>query len=73
MQWAANVKAGRMLGNPLSTDSRQWRSRRRLLGCQRREQGFDLHIAFTDLLEQKLIGREVLLKREQVLGPIIAR
>ena len=73
MQRAANVKAGRMLGNPISTGSRQWRSRRRLLVGQRSEQGFDLDIAFTDLLEQKLIGREVLLKREQVLGPIVAR
>jgi hypothetical protein len=44
-----------------------------LLGGQRGEQGFDLGIAFTDLLEQKLIGREVLLKREQVLDPIVAR
>src|SRR5215469_9212028 len=61
-----------MLGNPLAARRRQWRRRWWLLGRQSRKQCLDFTITFGDLLEQELVGGEVLPKREQVLGAIVA-
>ena len=43
-----------------------------MLAGQLGEQRLDLAIALSDLLEQELIGGEVLLECEQVLGAIVA-
>src|SRR5215469_17090350 len=61
MQRAADIEPGLMLGSPLATRFRQWCRRWRLLDGQGSEQPLDFAIALCDLLEQELIGGEVLL------------
>jgi len=73
MQWSADLKAGLAVFRlPRAPRSRERGLGLRLLFGECRQQGFDGGIAFLNLLEQELIGFEVLLKREQVLGAIVA-
>src|SRR5215468_10411350 len=72
MERAAYIKGGRILGSSLTARIGQWCGRWRLLLGQGGQQGFDFTVALGDLLEQELIGGEVLPKREQVLGAIVA-
>jgi len=72
MQRGADVEGGCVLPGGLGSRRRQRSGGWRLLGGERVEQPLDFGVAFGDLLEQELIGGEVLPEREQVLGAIVA-
>ena len=73
MQWSADVKAGlAVFGLAWAPRSGECGLGLRPLFGQCRQQGFDGAIAFFNLLEQELVGFEVLLKREQMVGAIVA-
>src|SRR5215471_7156746 len=72
MERAADVEGGGPFGTALAARLGQWCSRQWFLLGQLGEQRLDFAIALGDLPKQELIGGEVLLEREQVLGPIVA-